>query len=169
MNKDHVAMTQALKLAREALDAGEFPVGCVITLDADILAASRRETSIGTLPSEITHAEILALRQLEQILPMNERKNATLYTTLEPCLMCYAAILLSGLGRIVWAYEDAMGGGTNCNLHEDLPPFYASRQPEIRSHFLREASLSLFKLFFSNPKNSYWKDSPLARYTLAAP
>ena len=165
MNPDHHFMEQALALAQTALQEGEFPVGCIITVENRIVVTSRRQASSGDLPSEITHAEILALRELEQRLPREARRKATLYATMEPCLMCYAATLLSGIGRIVWAYEDAMGGGTACNL-DALPPLYAENRPEILPHFRRQESLALFREFFQRPKNTYWKDSLLARYTL---
>ncbi|TWI66035.1 tRNA(adenine34) deaminase [Desulfobotulus alkaliphilus] len=166
MNKDHEFMGEALILAENALKEGEFPVGCVITLNGSIRVKSRRKASNGSLPSEITHAEILAIRELESLVPAAMRHKATLYATMEPCLMCYAAILLSGIGRVVWAYEDAMGGGTACDL-STLPPLYGERQPDIRPALRREESLALFMKFFRNPKNAYWKNSLLARYTLA--
>lgn len=159
-------MGEALILAEKALKEGEFPVGCVISLDGKIQVRSRRKASNGNLPSEITHAEILAIREMENLVPTDMRHKATLYATMEPCLMCYAAILLSGIGRVVWAYEDAMGGGTACDL-STLPPLYSQRQPEITPAFRREESLVLFMEFFRNPRNAYWKNSLLARYTLA--
>lgn len=165
-SEDHDGMQAALSLARTALTEGEFPVGCVICLDGAIVATGRRKATTTSLPSEITHAEILALRQMEQHHPIEERKRAVLYATMEPCLMCYAAILLAGIGRIVWAYEDAMGGGTACDL-STLPPLYRERRPEIRPRFLREESLALFRAFFRNPENGYWKESLLSAYTLS--
>lgn len=165
MHHDHVFMGQALKLAEEALWEGEFPVGCVVTLNDQILVQSRRQDSRGRRPSEIHHAEILALRELETRLDRKERQLTTLYVTLEPCLMCYAAILLSGIGRLVWAYEDAMGGGTTCNL-AGLPPLYAHSTLEIRPRFRREESLTLFRTYFRDPSQSYWQGSLLASYTL---
>lgn len=164
---DFTLMGRALELAQEALEEGEFPVGCVISLDGEIFVESRRKGSGGSLPSEIDHAEILALRALEKKLPLEKRAGCVIYATMEPCLMCYAAILLAGIGRIVWAYEDVMGGGTTC---ADLPlaPLYMERRPEILPRFRREESLYLFKRFFGNPERAYWKESPLSRYTLEA-
>lgn len=82
--------------------------------------------------------------------------------------MCYSAIMLAGIGRIVYAYEDAMGGGTSCRL-DSLPPLYGQRKPVIIPGVLRKESLALFKSFFSNPDNGYWKDSLLEKYTMAQP
>ncbi len=95
-----------------------------------------------------------------------DRSEFTLFCTMEPCLMCFGAILLSGIGKIVYAYEDIMGGGTRCDLTK-LPPLYKNRQISIVPNILREESLELFKTFFANPENNYWKGSLLAEYTLS--
>ena len=78
--------------------------------------------------------------------------------------MCYGAIILSGIREIVYAFEDVMGGGTGCDT-ASMAPLYR-QNIRIVPHIRRGESLALFKTFFSNPTNTYWKDSPLARYTL---
>ncbi len=85
---------------------------------------------------------------------------------MEPCLMCFGAILLSGIGEIVYAYEDVMGGGTKSDL-KSLPPLYRDRKISVISGVLRSKSLEIFKAYFSNPSNFYWRGSLLADYTLA--
>ncbi|MFH0996347.1 MAG: nucleoside deaminase [Pseudomonadota bacterium] len=160
-------MEEALAGARQALARGEFPVGCVIVHAGKIIAGGFRQGTAGELVSETDHAEILALKQLERYGPI-DRTHLTLYCTLEPCLMCFGAILISGIRHIVFAYEDVMGGGTRCDLGR-LPPLYGSRPVSLVPHILRDKSLFLFKSFFSNPDNTYWKDSLLAAYTLSAP
>ncbi len=80
--------------------------------------------------------------------------------------MCFGAILLSGIGKLVWAYEDAMGGGTSLS-REKLAPLYRERKIEIVTHVLRQESLALFQQYFKLNSNRYWKDSLLATYTLA--
>jgi tRNA(adenine34) deaminase len=79
--------------------------------------------------------------------------------------MCFGAILLSGIGEIVYAYEDVMGGGTGCNLSK-LNPLYKNRKVSIVSNILRQESLELFKVYFANPVNTYWKGSILAKHIL---
>ena len=159
-------MKMALKQARKALSAGEFPVGCVITHQGRILANASRTGTIGNYPNEIDHAEIIALRHLPG-LELNKKKDkVTLFTTLEPCLMCLGALILGGIDQIVYAYEDIMGGGTSCDLAK-LPFLYKKQEISIIPHILRMESLALFKSFFQNPKHSYWQGSLLARYTLS--
>ena len=108
---DTVFMSAALGLAQKALADGEFPVGCVIADDEiEVARGHRTGTAAGSL-NEIDHAEINALRRLSDDMPDIDRSTLTIYCTMEPCLMCFSAILLSGIGRIVYAYEDVMGGG----------------------------------------------------------
>ena len=158
-------MKKALMLAEKALSAGEFPVGCVLVYENRVIAkGSRRGTTKNSL-NEIDHAEIIALRNLDNLDADIKRSRITLFCTLEPCLMCLGAILLSGIDKIVYAYEDVMGGGTKCDLSR-LTPLYNNRRISIIPRILRSESLQLFKTYFSNPANSYWKGSLLAGYTL---
>ena len=159
-------MRKALLQAREALDQGEFPVGCVIVQGNDIIATGARQGTAGGAMNETDHAEMVALRRLDDLGPDVAREDLALYCTMEPCLMCFGAILIAGIGTVVWAYEDAMGGGTACD-RSTLPPLYRDRRITIVPHVLREESLALFKSFFQDPDNRYWAGSLLADYTLA--
>lgn len=161
-------MSLALELAEKALAAGEFPVGCVIVHEDEIIATGARTGTAGQGVNEIDHAEILALKDFYQSQSGSDARDLVLYCTLEPCLMCYGAILLSGIGTIVYAYEDAMGGGTSCPL-AFLPLLYRDREIEIIPGIMREQSLKLMKHFFGHPENAYWKGSYLAEYTLNQP
>jgi len=159
-------MKEALDLAKTAMDAGEFPVGCVIVNENKVIASGfRTGTAHKNSTNEIDHAEILALRQLSGIKINGDPSKTVLFCTLEPCLMCFGAIFLSGIRTIVYAYEDAMGGGTCIDLSK-LSPFYKDIQIKIIPHILREESLKLFQTYFSNPENTYWKGSLLEQYTL---
>ena len=85
---------------------------------------------------------------------------------MEPCLMCYVTLLLNGIRKFVYGFEDVMGGGTNLDLQQ-LNPLYREMEIDIVPHVMRRESLELFKTFFENPANTYWQDSPLAQYILA--
>lgn len=162
-------MDRALELAQAALNHGEFPVGCVLVYQNEIIATGARtgtSASGSGSNNEIDHAEMTALRQFYRINDPIDPKATCIYCTMEPCLMCFAAILLAGIGTIVYAYEDAMGGGTQLN-RQFLAPLYRKKQVTIIPHVRREESLSLFTRFFKNEKNTYWKDSYLAKYTLS--
>jgi len=168
MNSHVKYMQVALKQAQEALVQGEFPVGVVFVHKGQIVASGKREHTHEQKETvnEIDHAEILALRSFlakETTIPLDE---LTVYSTMEPCLMCYATMILNGIRNMVYAYEDVMGGGTNLPL-ELLNPLYAEMKVNVVPHVLRQESLELFKQFFSDPENLYWKDSLLANYTLS--
>lgn len=164
-------MEEALLEAEEALRLGEFPVGCVIVYQDRIVARGRRQQSGGQTreaANELDHAEIVALRALQGVMPRVPAAKVTVYATLEPCLMCFAALLLSGVQRIVYAYEDAMGGGTSLPLHQ-LAPLYRGMEVSVTPHIHRERSLRLFQQFFRESGNPYLGDTMLAAYTLAQP
>ena len=113
------------------------------------------------------HAEIIALRELENLEEPIDRRGITVYTTMEPCLMCFGALLISGIENIVYAYEDAMGGATACDRSQ-LPALYKHSGVEIISGVCRQESLALFKTYFSRPGMDYWNGSLLAEYTRLA-
>jgi tRNA(adenine34) deaminase len=158
-------MTKALQQAETALAAGEFPVGCVMAYENRIIATGAREGTTGNCTNEVDHAEMIALRRLINLKANIDLREVTLFSTLEPCLMCFGALMISNIGKIVFAYEDAMGGGTRCDFTR-LPPLYKEKQISVIPNILRQKSLQLLKAFFSNPENNYLKDSLLATYTL---
>ena len=166
MAADDPCMALALKSAEVALGLGEFPVGCVIVRGTDVVVTgARRGTADGSKrASELDHAEILALRRLEAL--DIDREGLTLYCTMEPCLMCFAAIMLSGIKKVVYAYEDVMGGGTRCD-RSCLSPLYRDCGIDVVPGVMRGESLDLFYRFFRDPGNVYWKGSLLEQYTLA--
>ena len=158
-------MSKALDEARKALSMGEFPVGCVIVYENRVLVTGARHHSAPDNQNELDHAEMLALRRLVGLEKKIDREKATLFSTLEPCLMCYAALILNGIRQIVYAYEDVMGGGTNIDLKR-LNPFYKDMEITVIPHVLRQESLTLVKKFFSDPQRDYLKGTLLAQYTL---
>jgi tRNA(adenine34) deaminase len=158
-------MRQALAQAELALASGEFPVGCVLVYQDEILTTGARQGTTDEGRNEIDHAEIVALRRLADIGDPVERGRITAFSTMEPCLMCYAALIIAGIGRLVYAYEDVMGGGTGCELTR-LNPIYRNSRLKVVPNILRAESLNMFKNFFANPANGYLKDSLLAEYTL---
>jgi len=158
-------MEKALDQAKKALSAGEFPVGCVIVHQDKIVATGSRAGTSGTFANEIDHAEMVSLRHLADFKGVLNKKETTLFCTLEPCLMCYCALVLSNIGKIVYAYEDVMGGFTKSDLTK-LSPLYRNSKISIIPNILRAKSLRLFRQYFANPNNTYWPGSLLANYTL---
>jgi tRNA(adenine34) deaminase len=161
----HRFMGEALKEARKALAQGDFPVGCVLVYRDRVVARGRRKGTAGGGGNELDHAEMVVLRRLVKMKQAPEAAAITAYCTMEPCLMCFSALMLHGIGAIVYAYEDAMGGGTACPRTR-LNPLYRDSRIVVRGGIRREESLALFKAFFSDPTHRYWNGSHLAAYTL---
>jgi tRNA(adenine34) deaminase len=118
---DLLFLREAIQLAEEAGRMGNLPIGAVIVLDGQIVA--RGMNAIWQPTSELTrHAEMEALRSLPTRL-RGRCREMTLFTTLEPCLMCAGAILLHQIGRLVFGSLDPYGGVAACL--DTLPPYFA--------------------------------------------
>jgi tRNA(adenine34) deaminase len=157
-------MDDALIEAGRALTAGDFPVGCVLVDAGGVVAAGHRINS-GGVGNELDHAEMRALHHYVESRRPGEAMPFTVYCTMEPCLMCYSALVLHGADTIIYGYEDVMGGG--CSLPPaSLPPLFRKRLPRIIGGVRRADCLALFKQFFADHRNAYWQGSLLARYTL---
>jgi tRNA(Arg) A34 adenosine deaminase TadA len=102
-------MRRALDLAREAADAGEVPVGAVVTRGDRIVAETRNAMRGSTDPT--AHAEVEALRAAGAALGASRLDECTLWVTLEPCAMCAAAIALARVKELRFGAEDPKGGG----------------------------------------------------------
>ena len=102
-------MRRALDLAREAAEAGEVPVGAVVTRGDEILAETRNAMRGSLDPT--AHAEIVAIREAARKLGQPRLDGCTIWVTLEPCAMCAAAMALARLDAVRFGAEDPKGGG----------------------------------------------------------
>src|SRR5687768_6634697 len=102
-------MRRALDLAAVAAEAGEVPVGAVITLGDEVIAEARNAMRGSLDPT--AHAEIVAIRNAATRLGQPRLDGCTLWVTLEPCAMCAAAISLSRIEAVRFGAEDPKGGG----------------------------------------------------------
>ena len=91
-------MREAIKEAEVALKKGNWPIGCVIELGGEIVV--RSHNLVYTSGDKTAHAEMIAIKQIQDILKDNKGQ-ATLYTTYEPCPMCFGASILSRIKRVV--------------------------------------------------------------------
>lgn len=114
-------MNRAIAVANQMLAEGNLPVGSVIELDGNIIAEGGSRV-LHPQYNPGRHAEKEALKNVPvELWP--RAKDMTCYTTLEPCMMCMGALLLHGIGRIVFGATDVRGGARFALSH--LPPYYA--------------------------------------------
>lgn len=114
-------MRKAIKLAFEAEGQKNLPIGAVIRLDGEIIAEGKNAIWFPEF-SLHRHAEIEALRNVPDDLWQQHARDMTLYTTLEPCLMCMGAILLHRIGRVIYGSSDDYGGAGTVIGH--MPPYF---------------------------------------------
>lgn len=108
-SSQEVFMREALALAREAAESGEAPVGAVVVVADEIVGRGRNSPISGVDPT--AHAEILALRDAARTLGNYRLEGATLYSTLEPCVMCAGALVAARVRTLVFGARDLRFGG----------------------------------------------------------
>ena len=143
MFDDEYFMKQALRQAQLAYDAGEIPVGAVVVWDNKIIA--RGHNQVEQLNDSTAHAEVIAMTSAFNELGSKYLPEATLYITLEPCLMCSGAIYWAKVGRIVYGADDVKNGykkttGENWPFHP---------KAELTKGILAEECAQLMKDFFA--------------------
>jgi len=125
---DRSCFQRSIVLANEAGKQKNLPIGAVISYQGEIVGEGKNTIWSPEL-SLYRHAEMEALRSVRVDLWKNAQ-DMTLYSTLEPCLMCLGAILLYGIGRIVFGSADPYGGAST--VVSQLPPFFAKRFSKVR-------------------------------------
>jgi len=106
---DRDYMLMALELAREAENTGEVPVGAVVVFEDRVIGRGRNSPVERDDPT--AHAEILAIREAAAAIGNYRLEGATLYCTLEPCVMCAGAAVNARLARLVFGARDLRFGG----------------------------------------------------------
>ena len=139
-------MREALAAAMEAADAGEVPVGAVITRGGRIIA--RAANAPRRLNDPTAHAELLAIRAAAALLDRDRLDGCDLWVTLEPCAMCAGAIAHARIDRIYYGADDPKGGAV---VH--VPRFFTQptchHHPEIYPHIGERDSADLLRAFFA--------------------
>lgn len=143
MTDEHY-MLLALKEARKAYEEGEIPIGAVIVLNDKLIAKGRNMTE--RLQDPTAHAEMIALTSAFNYLGSKYLPEATLYVTVEPCLMCAGALYWSKIPRIVWGADDEKNG--HQRLTRELWPFHP--KAEVVKGILKEECAALMKDFFQS-------------------
>lgn len=143
MFDDTYFMKEALRQAQMAYDAGEIPIGAVVTWDTKIIARGHNQTE--QLNDSTAHAEMIALTAAFNTLGSKYLPEATLYVTIEPCLMCSGALYWSKIGRIVYGAVDVKNGYKKTT--GENWPFHPKTQ--LTHGVLAEDCAQLMKDFFA--------------------
>ena len=127
-SRDEFFMNRALELARRASDSHEVPVGALIIFESEIISEAWNLREASHDPT--AHAELLAIQKASQKLGRWRLTGCTLYATLEPCLMCAGALILSRLERVVYGARDPKGGAVH-SLYETLGDVRLNHRPQV--------------------------------------
>ncbi len=141
MTDDHY-MQQALKVATRAFDDGEVPIGAIVVINGKIIAKGYNQ--VEKLTDCTAHAEIIALTAAFNFLGSKYLPAATLYVTVEPCLMCSGAMYWSKIARIVYGADDEKNGYKKYTGNHN--PFHT--KTEITKGILKNECAELMKFFF---------------------
>ena len=135
-------MKQALAQAQIAFEEDEVPVGAVVVINNKII--SRGYNQIEKLNDPTAHAEIIALTSAFNFLGSKYLPDATIYITVEPCVMCAGALYWSKIGKVVYGAADEKNG--YLRITKDQSPFHP--KTVIIRGVLKEECAMLMKSFF---------------------
>ena len=153
-------MRQALALAREAMEEGEVPVGCVIVWeDGRVVGRGRNRREVDKCA--LAHAELEAIRQANETLGGWRLHKATLYVTLEPCPMCAGGILNARIPQVWYGAADPKAGccGSVLDLYDN--PF--NHHPQVHTGLLEEDCSALLREFFQRLREKRKKSSSFCK------
>jgi tRNA(adenine34) deaminase len=143
---DEQYMRQAIIEAKKAFDKDEVPIGAVMVMQDKIIARAHNQVEL--LNDSTAHAEILALTTAYHFLGSKYLPYATLYITVEPCLMCSGALYWSKISRIVFGARDDKNSYRRCTGGNT--PFHP--RTTITGGILEEECGKLMKDFFKSKR-----------------
>ena len=149
---DQYFMRQAIREAEKAFEEDEVPVGAVVVQNNRIIA--RGYNQVEKLNDSTAHAEILALTTAFNYLGSKYLPDATLYVTLEPCVMCSGALFWSKISKLVYGASDEKNGSISAMSgmlpYRDNWPFHP--KTTIAAGILQAECASLMKAFFKKKR-----------------
>jgi len=147
---DELMMKLAIREAKKSFLIDEVPVAAIIVMDNKVISRAHNQSISKNDPT--SHAEINALRNAAKKVGNYRLTGATLYVTLEPCAMCYGAIVHARISRLVFGAYDPKTGvcGSSLNLHEQA---YFNHTPQITGGILEEECSLILKDFFKERRN----------------
>ena len=143
---DEALMRRALRLAEQAVQHGDVPIGAVVARGDEVLGEAGNERELRRDPT--AHAEVLALRQASERLGGWRLLDTAIYVTLEPCPMCAGAISLARVPRLVYGAADPKGGAVGGVVDLFAEPV-VNHRPAVEAGLLADESAALLESFFS--------------------
>ena len=140
---DEYYMKLAYKYAKLAYEKDEVPVGAVIVKNNIVLAKSYN--LVETLTDVTAHAEMISITSATNKINSKYLVGCTLYVTLEPCVMCFEALIMSRISKIVYSVSDPKKGGISTQLKK-------KHKILISSGILQKKSLDLIQRFFKKKR-----------------
>ena len=150
LNLDDFGMEQALKQAHKAYAKNEVPIGAVI-LNKDGKIIARAYNQVEKKETQLAHAELQVLDKTTKKMKRWRLSDCTLYVTLQPCMMCMGAIILSRVSRIVYAAQSPLFGcdldkQAWCGIYKDSLPIIEFQE--------RQEAIKLLKKFFIKQRST---------------
>lgn len=143
---DEYFMLQAIREAKRAMEEDEIPIGAVVVLNEKVISRGYNMTE--KLNDPTAHAEMIALTSAFNFLGSKYLPEATLYVTVEPCLMCAGALYWSKIARVVWGADDEKNGHKRITKAEW--PFHP--KTEITKGILKDECVALMQDFFRSKR-----------------
>jgi tRNA(adenine34) deaminase len=138
-------MQAALDEAQHAFEEGEVPIGAVIVIDEQIIAAEHNRTAQWHDP--VAHAEILAIRQACREVDYERLAGASVYVTVEPCVMCAGALVLARIRHLIYGTANPKAGGIR-SLYTIGQDTRLNHRLDVTAGVLQEACARLMTSFF---------------------
>ena len=148
LKDDNFFMGMALSEAQKALKKDEVPVGAVIVVEEKIISRAHNQPIKTNDPT--AHAEIIAIRKAAKKLKNYRLDNATLYCTIEPCIMCLGAIIHARIKRLVYGAQEPKFGSIKSIIQFPFEKF--NYKLEIRDGVLSEKCIKILKEFFQKKR-----------------
>lgn len=148
---DQTWMQRALELARRAEQLGEVPVGAVLVADGREIACGWNRSITACDPT--AHAEIVALREAGVALGNYRLPGTTLYVTLEPCAMCYVAMVHARIARLIYGADDPKSGAITTALALPAQSLF-NHKMEISGNVLAVPCADMLRAFFQRRRGT---------------
>ncbi len=159
MNEDEYWMGQALLQAEQAYVCGEVPVGCVVVEQGKLLASGYNSV-IGSADAS-AHAEIVALRRAGERIGNYRLVNASLYVTLEPCMMCVGAMVHARIKRLIFAATEPKAGAV-CSRCQALSFDHLNHQVQWQGGVMSQQASELMSDFFKERRRQKKSKRPIS-------